>query len=71
MSIECKNGFFEPSNCLYITVEFTRKKKPSGGKKERRKGVKLPNHIRHEENAAILWNLRQRGEKKKKIKNNA
>jgi len=70
----------EPNNYLTIysglffiskisPIEFARKKKPSGGKKERRKGTKLPNHERHDQNAAIFWRLMQRGEKKKKQKN--
>lgn len=36
----------------FLQLEFARKKKPTGRKTERRK-VKLPNQIRHEQNAAI------------------
>jgi hypothetical protein len=37
---------------VIFSMEFTHKRNPSGTKKERRKG-KLPNEIRHDQNAAI------------------
>ncbi len=49
-----------------ILLEFARKKKPSGLKKEKQKG-KLPNQIRHDENAAIAvgtWKKRNKRKKK-------
>ena len=47
------------SQCFHM--EFARKKKPSGKKDERRRG-KLPNQIRHDQNAAIAvgtWKKRK------------
>lgn len=49
-----------------ILLEFARKKKPSGLKKEKQKG-KLPNQIRHDQNAAIaVGTWKKRNKKKKK-----
>lgn len=51
-----------------VSFEFAHKKKPSGLKKERRKG-KLPNEIRHDQNAAIAvgtWKKRRKEKIKKK-----
>ena len=56
----------------YFLLEFARKKKPSGLKKEKQKG-KLPNQIRHDQNAAIsigTWTNKGRGSKNKKNKLN-
>lgn len=44
-----------------ICIDFARKRKPSGRKDENRQG-KLPNHIRHDQNAAIAvgtWKKRK------------
>jgi hypothetical protein len=53
----------------HFLLEFARKKKPSGLKKEKQKG-KLPNQIRHDLNAAIAvgtWtNKGVRSQNKKK-----
>lgn len=49
-------------------VEFARKKKPSGRKDAERKG-KLPNQIRHDQNAAIsvgTWKKRKDRQDKSK-----
>lgn len=46
------------------TIEFARKKKPSGIKNDRRTS-KLPNHIRHDQNAAIaVGTWKKRGKSK-------
>jgi hypothetical protein len=51
-----------------VSWEFSRKKKPSGLKKERRKG-KLPNEIRHDQNAAIaIGTWKKRGKEKIRTK---
>ncbi|HCM82482.1 MAG: hypothetical protein UV63_C0019G0004 [Microgenomates group bacterium GW2011_GWC1_43_11] len=51
-----------------VNLEFAHKKKPSGLKKERRKG-KLPNEIRHDQNAAIaVGTWKKRGKEKIKTK---
>lgn len=45
----------------HFQAEFARKKKPSG-KKEDRTGPKLPNQIRHDQNASIAhgtWGKRR------------
>lgn len=45
----------------YISLELARKKKPNGKKDEKKRG-KLPNHIRHDENASIAvgtWRKRR------------
>lgn len=45
-------------------IDFARKIKPTGRKEERRKG-KLPNQIRHDQNAAIaVGTWKKRGGKK-------
>lgn len=50
------------------SLEFARKKKPSGLKKERRK-EKLPNEVRHDQNAAIsVGTWKKRGKEKIKTK---
>lgn len=56
--------FFYFSNIL---LEFARKKKPSGLKSEKKRG-KLPNQIRHDQNAGIAvgtWKKRNKSKKKK------
>lgn len=61
---------FDTSSIMFyfsnILLEFARKKKLSGLKKEKQKG-KLPNQIRHDENAAIAvgtWKKRNKRKKK-------
>lgn len=48
-----------------ILLEFARKKKPSGLKNEKRKG-KLPNQIRHDQNAGIAVGTWKKNNKKNK-----
>lgn len=51
-----------PDELAFSAPEFARKKKPTGRKEERRK-VKLPNQIRHDQNAAIAvgtWKKRNK-----------
>ena len=53
----------------FSMLEFSRKKKPSGRKNEN-KERKLPNHIRHDENAAIAvgtWKKRNNRKKQNNI----
>ena len=59
---DMRSMFFYFSNIL---LEFARKKKPSGLKKERRK-TKLPNQIRHDQNAAIAIGTWKKNNKRKK-----
>jgi len=50
------------------SLDFSRTKKPSGLKKEKRKG-KLPNEIRHDLNAAVaIGTWKKKGRMKIKIK---
>lgn len=53
------------------TLELARKRKPSGKKQENR-GGKLPNQVRHDENASIsVGTWKNRGRSKAQIKPNA
>lgn len=61
------NPIFDMTLSVQKVLDYARKKKPSGRKQEKRKG-KLPNHIRHDENAAIAvgtWKKRSKKQTEK------